>query len=105
MAALNEAGLVVLLVLGREAVVSDRLSSGEYYRTWKALSDGSPAEASDISSAVFQLTNTNLAMDANRYLFGGIRTNSKNFMCKKGPIIKLLLNVFPKACKGPARLL
>ena len=67
-AALNEAGLVVLLVLGREAVVSDRLSSGEYYRTWKALSDGSPAEASDISSAVFQLTNTNLAMDANSWI-------------------------------------
>lgn len=66
--ALIKAGIIVLLVLDRDMPVSDKLSSGEYYKTWKAISAGTSGGASDISGTVFRLTNTNLSMDANSWI-------------------------------------
>lgn len=66
---LNEAGLIVLLVLDRNHELDDRLSSDEYYRTWAGISGGKrPVSAADISGTIFRTSNLNVTIDANNWI-------------------------------------
>lgn len=67
--ALNEAGILVLLVLDQNKALDDRLSSEELYKTWSSLSQGSTdVDARTISSRVFTLSNANVTMEPDNWV-------------------------------------
>lgn len=67
--ALRDAGLVVLLVLDKEAAEDAGLSSEEDVRSWSTVwKEDREAAPQDISSRIFSLTNANLTMDSNNWV-------------------------------------
>lgn len=64
---LNQAGVIVLLVLDPGSEADDRLASDSRYRTWAGIGDGahSPEE---ISSKIFKLTNASVTIDVNNWI-------------------------------------
>lgn len=67
--ALNEAGLLVFLVLDQNKTLDDKLSSEELYKTWSSISKGSTdVDARTISSRVFALSNANVTMEPDNWV-------------------------------------
>ncbi|MEE1113580.1 MAG: GTP-binding protein, partial [Eubacterium sp.] len=66
--ALNQAGIIVLLILEGDAEPDTRLASDEFYKTWSQISGGAQAGAADISSRIFGLSNANLTIDSNNWI-------------------------------------
>ena len=67
--ALRDAGLVVLLVLDKEAAEDGGLSPEENVRSWSTgWEEDREAAPQDISSRIFSLTSANLTMDSNNWV-------------------------------------
>ena len=67
--ALRDAGLVVLLVLDKEAAEDGGLSPEENVRSWSTVwEEDREAAPQDISSRIFSLTSANLTMDSNNWV-------------------------------------
>ncbi|MCI6174210.1 MAG: GTP-binding protein [Clostridiales bacterium] len=67
--ALRDAGLVVLLVLDKEAAEDGGLSPEENVRSWSTVwKEDREAAPQDISSRIFSLTSANLTMDSNNWV-------------------------------------
>ena len=66
---LRDAGLVVLLVLDKEAAEDGGLSPEENVRSWSTVwEEDREAAPQDISSRIFSLTSANLTMDSNNWV-------------------------------------
>ena len=68
---LYEAGLIVLLVLDKDAGTDDRLSSDEHYKTWDSISglnDKHEVTSEEISDRIFRITNSAITLDKNNWI-------------------------------------
>lgn len=68
---LFEAGIIVLLILDKDAEIDDRLSSDEHYKTWDSIS-GQNSEhevtSDEISDRIFKITNSAITLDTNNWI-------------------------------------
>ncbi|MEE3392140.1 MAG: GTP-binding protein [Lachnospiraceae bacterium] len=68
---LNNAGIIVLLVLDKGLTPDPLLTGNDLYKTWSEISGNAGSDrvsAADISSKIFQITNANLTIDSNNWI-------------------------------------
>lgn len=65
---LNDAGVLVLLVLDQNAALDDKLSSDELYKTWGSIAGDAPADAQTIANKLFELSNAHVSMGPDNWV-------------------------------------
>lgn len=66
---LNEAGVLVLLVLDENQKYDDSLYTDEHYKTWESLSEGKKnVSPEEISTKIFRLSNANVTIESDNWV-------------------------------------
>lgn len=66
---LNEAGVLVLLVLDQNRKYDDSLYSDEHYKTWESLAEGKKeVTPEEISTRIFRLSNANVTIESDNWV-------------------------------------